>query len=230
MLVVGPNGSGKTTLLSILAGLMKLQSGKVEVFGKALQEWDRKEFARKVSSAGAEQNPWAGFTVLEMTLMGRTPYLSLLGFEQPYDLEIAYEALSLVGVEHLATRSMDKLSSGERQLVMMARALAQKPSLLILDEPTSHLDLKHQRRMFDLLEKLKTERGVASLAVCHDLNLASEYADLVLILKEGKVAALGSPKEVLTEKTIGNTFGVHVLVDDNPLSGKPRIAVVRGIM
>ena len=158
--------------------------------------------------------------------MGRSPHLGILGLEQEIDLEIAKQAIAFTGVEHLANRKMDQLSGGELQRVFLARAICQEPQIMLLDEPTASLDLAHQGKIMDLMEKLKKEKGVTIVMVSHDVNLAAMYADRLLLLKDGKIVSCGLPGEVLTYQTLEEAYGCKLLVDESPLGKSPRITLV----
>jgi len=158
--------------------------------------------------------------------MGRSPYLGMLGLPQEEDLEIAKQALAFTTTEHLAHRKLDQLSGGERQLVFIARAICQQPEIILLDEPTASLDLSHQIKIMDLMEKLKLEKGVTVVMVSHDVNLAAMYGDTLLLLKDGKAVRLGAPEEVLTFKVLEEAYGCTLLVDESPLGKFPRITPV----
>lgn len=224
--VIGPNGSGKTTLLKALAGITPLQQGAVTLFGCGLERYSRNELARILSYVPQNMPLDFPFTVTQTVLMGRYPYLGVLGVEGPTDREIARQALEFAGISHLADRKMDQLSGGESQRVFIARALCQEPKLLILDEPTAALDLAHQARVMDLMERLKQEKGVTVLMVSHDVNLAAMYADRLLLLKAGQIASLGPPKQVMTYETLERVYGCPLLLDENPLGRLPRITLV----
>ena len=166
------------------------------------------------------------FTVMELVLMGRSPYLNILGLEQPGDFKIAKQAMVFTGVEHLADRKLDQLSGGERQRVFIARAICQEPQIILLDEPTASLDLAHQGRVMDLMERLKNEKGMTIVMVSHDVNLAAMYGDSLLLLKQGQIVGIGDPGEVLTYQTLEQAYGCTLLVDKSPLGEFPRVTLV----
>jgi iron complex transport system ATP-binding protein len=166
------------------------------------------------------------FTVNEIVLMGRSPYLGMLGVEQEKDLQIATQALVFTGIDHLAHRKLDQLSGGEQQRVFVAKAICQEPEIILLDEPTASLDLAHQVRLMDLMEKLKKERGITVVMVSHDVNLAAMYGDRLLLLNKGEMVRLGNPKEVLTFQTLEQVYGCTLLVDESPLDKTPRVTPV----
>ena len=166
------------------------------------------------------------FTVTELVLMGRSPHLGMLGLEEKKDLEIARQAMAFTEVEHLASRKMDQLSGGERQRVFISKAICQEPQIILLDEPTASLDLAHQIRVMDLMERLKEEKGITVVMVSHDVNLAAMYGNCLLLLKEGRIVSIGLPEEVLTYQTLEETYGCTVLVDKSPIGQFPRVTTV----
>jgi ABC-type cobalamin/Fe3+-siderophores transport system ATPase subunit len=224
--IIGPNGSGKTTLLKALAGIDPLQAGRVSVFERPIDRYSRNELARMLSYVPQNVPVDFPFTVTQTVLMGRYPHLGVLGIEGRGDLEIADRVLDVAGVRSLADRKVDQLSGGERQRVFIARALCQEPRLLLLDEPTAALDLAHQVRVMDLMESLKRETGMTILMVSHDVNLSVMYADRLLLLKSGKIAALGTPAQVMTYEILESVYGCPLLVDESPLDRLPRITLV----
>lgn len=224
--IIGPNGCGKTTLMKVISGIMKLQKGKLELLGHPIQSYTRKALARTIAFVPQVVPVDFPFTVTEVVLMGRSPYLGMLGIEQENDLKIAKQAMAFTGVEHLAHRKMDQLSGGERQRVFIARAICQEPQVIFLDEPTASLDLAHQVRVMDLMENLKEEKGVTVVMVSHDVNLAAMYGDRLLLLKEGQIVSLGLPNDVLTFQTLEEAYGCILLVDENPLGRFPRVTPV----
>lgn len=221
--ILGPNASGKTTLLGVLQGILKPQRGKVLLNGEDVLGMPRRKVARALAVVPQEMVLTQSFTVMEVALMGRHPHLGMIGFEGARDKAIATASLRKTGCAHLAYRDVNELSGGERQRVLVARALTQQPRVLLLDEPTAYLDLKHQMELVELLGKLHREEGLTVVWVSHDLNLASLVCHRLLLLKEGTVQALGSPQEVLTEKTIWEVYGARVTVDLDPVMGTPRI-------
>ena len=160
--------------------------------------------------------------------MGRSPYQGTLGLEKDGDVEKAEQAIDFTGVAHLADRKLNALSGGERQRVFIARAICQEPEIMLLDEPTASLDLAHQIRIMDLMEKLQQEKKITVVMVSHDLNLAAMYGTKLLLLNQGKVAELGLPEDVLTFKTLEEAYGCTLLVDENPLGRFPRVNLVPG--
>lgn len=227
-IVIGPNGSGKTTLVKALSKAARFQAGEIQILGRPLQHYSTRSLARCVAVVPQAVPADIPFTVAEVVLMGRSPHLPWLGFERRMDREIAHQAIRFTDLEHLACRRLDQLSAGERQRVLIARAICQQPRLMILDEPTSALDLAHQTQVMDLMERLREDEGTTIVMVSHDLNLAALYADRLLLLKAGRVVSLGTPGQVLTFETLELTYGCVLLVDENPLKPVPRVTPVPG--
>jgi iron complex transport system ATP-binding protein len=216
--VLGPNGAGKSTLVKALSGTVGPCRGSVTLAGEELSTMSRREIARRVAVVPQEPVFDFPFTALELVLLGRHPHLSGLAFESETDVALALAALERIGAGGLASRPVDELSAGERQRVVLARALAQEAPVLLLDEPSSFLDLRYQVELFDLLRELAGE-GRAVLAVLHDLNLAAEYCDRLVLIAGGRVAAAGATPEVLTYPHLTRVYGTEVYVDVNDLTG-----------
>lgn len=225
-IIIGPNGSGKTSLVKVASGAVRPQTGEVEVLEHPLRRYSRRALARIVAVVPQVAPADVPFTVAEVVLMGRSPHLPWLGLERPKDREIARQAMHFTRVEHLAGRKLNELSAGERQRVLIARAIAQRPRLMVLDEPTSALDLAHQVQIMDLMEQLRDDEGTTVVMVSHDLNLAALYADRLLLMKEGNVVGLGEPAQVLTFDTLERVYRCVLLVDENPLKEVPRVTPV----
>lgn len=220
--IVGPNGSGKSTLLKALAGVLRPSAGEVLLGGVPLAHLTPAALARKVAVVAQDQPADFDFSALDVVLMGRFPHLGRFQWEGPKDAALAREALALVRAEELADRPYRFLSGGERQRVTLARALCQQPEVLLLDEPTSHLDLGHQAEVFNLLESLN-QQGLTVIAVLHDLNLAARYCARLVVLREGRVMADGPTGQVLTEDLISRVYGSEVVVAPHPLDGGPQV-------
>lgn len=216
--ILGPNGSGKSTLIQVLSGVLRPQRGVVELFGRPLAELSPREVARCVAVVPQDTHVEFPFSVLEIVLMGRAPYLAGFSFEGTDDLAAAERAMERTGVAHLARRAVQELSGGERQRVFLARALAQDTPLLLLDEPGAFLDLHHVVEIYDLLRDL-LEEGKSVVTVLHDLNLVSLYCDRVVLLHRGEVFRSGSPAEVITYEAITTVYDTEVYVDLNDLTG-----------
>ena len=225
-IIIGPNGSGKTTLMKTISGILKPQEGKLKILDLPLLDYSRKSLAKTIALVPQLVSVDFPFTVAELVLMGRSPHLSLLGLEQDKDLKIANRAMVFTEVEHLADRKLDQLSGGECQRVFIARAICQEPKIILLDEPTASLDLAHQMKVMDLMEKLKNELGMTIIMVSHDVNLAAMYSDRLLLLKNGEIAGLGKPDEILTLEILKKTYDCRLLVDESPVGKFPRITLV----
>ena len=225
-IVIGPNGSGKTTLMKVISHILKSQTGRLEILNRAIDKYQRKALARTIAFVPQMLSVDFPFTVFEMVLMGRSPYLGILGLEAKKDMEIARQAIAFTGMENLAHRKLEQLSGGEQQRVFIARAICQEPDVILLDEPTASLDLAYQVRIMDLMERLKNEKGITVVMVSHDVNLAAMYADHLLLLHDGQVLCQGLPNEVLTYKTLEKAYGCTLLVDESPLGKFPRVTLV----
>ncbi len=225
-IIIGPNGSGKTTLLKLLAALLPLKKGQIEILSRGIKQYTARDLARCMAYVPQKVPVEFPFSVTQVVLMGRAPHLGLLGFEGQADYEMARRAMAITGVDHLAHRRMDQLSGGEQQRVFIARAICQQPQILLLDEPTAALDLSHQVRLMDLMERLKNEQGVTVAMVSHDLNLAAMYADRLLLLSKGKVVRLGTPGQVLDFALLEQVYGCPLVVDQSPLGQYPRVHLV----
>ena len=223
--IVGPNSAGKTTLLRLLSKVLLPRSGTIRLGGKDLARLRRFEVARMVGVVPQDLSPTFAFTVREFVLMGRYPHSRGRFFEGPEDVAAAEEALLTAGVHHLADKPVHALSGGERQRVLVARALDQRPRLLLMDEPSAHLDLRHQVELARLIHRLNREEGTTIVLVSHDLNLAAELSDRVLLLARGRVAGLGKPEEVLEIPLVEATFGCRVWIEPNLETGRPRVQV-----
>lgn len=216
--LVGPNGSGKTTLLRTLTRTLRPMAGSVTLDGQDIYRLSAAEFARSVSFVPQEEQPAFAFTVREVVAMGRMPHR-----RSSADSVIAQDALHRVGLEHLADRSVTAISGGERQRVTIARALAQQGRLMTLDEPLAHLDIGRQSEVLRLVRSLVTQNGTAVLCAIHDLNLASEYADRIVVLSNGRIVADAPPAEALTSELLRHVYGGPVLVRPNPITGRPSV-------
>lgn len=226
--IIGPNGSGKTTLLRLISRVLQPQKGNIYLEGKDIKAMGLKEFCQSVAFVGQDTAINFSFSVLEIAAMGRIPHLKRLQLESKRDMDIVEKSLGMTDALQLKEKKINELSSGERQRVVIAKALAQEPVLLYLDEPTSHLDIGHQIQVLDLLKRLNRSGGLTIVMVLHDLNLASEYCNRIVLLNEGKVFKDGSPREVLTYQNIEAVYKTVVVVNDNPVSSKPFVLLVPG--
>ena len=226
--ILGPNGSGKSTLLKILMRILIPQQGKVEMFGQPHAAFSQAEISRHVAFVPQETQQAFPFTINEMVLMGRYPHHNRtwgLGWEGAQDRVVAMQAMRDLDVSHLGTRLITNVSGGERQRAVIARALAQEPAILLLDEPTAFLDLHHQLDIARIIRRLNRERGLTVVLVSHDLNLASQYCDRLVLLREGEIVTMGSPEEVIAGESLERVYDCPVLVDRHPQSGMPRVTL-----
>jgi iron complex transport system ATP-binding protein len=224
--IVGPNGAGKTTLLRLLDRILLPQQGTISLGTLSIQKMSRSDLARKIAFVPQDGGIQFPFTVFEVVLMGRSPHIRGMAFESAGDRHVALEVMRRTDIAHLASQPISNLSGGERQRVFIARALAQEPEIILLDEPNAHLDIAHQLEMFRLIQKLNTESRLTVISISHDLNLASAFSDRVAMLVGGSLAALGTPQEVLTEKRIREVFQTTVVIDRHPTADVPRITLV----
>jgi iron complex transport system ATP-binding protein len=210
--LIGPNGCGKTTLLRAITGILPFERGSIEIAGTDIRRTAKDALARRVAVVAQAAPLPSRFTAFEVAMMGRAPHLRLLQWESRRDARIVRDAMERSGCWRLRERMVDELSGGERQRVIIARALAQEPELLLLDEPTSHLDLQHQVETFQIVGELCAERALAVVAVVHDLTLAAMFADRIALLAGGRNVATGTPAEVLDAERIQAVYGVRVRV------------------
>jgi iron complex transport system ATP-binding protein len=225
-IIIGPNGSGKTTLMKLIAGLLKTGTGCIRIFERDIRNFSPKSLARLVAYVPQRLEVGIPFSVEDTILMGRAPRQKMLGLPRMEDHQAVRQAMAFTRVSHLSARKLDQLSGGEQQRVVIARALCQEPRIVLLDEPTASLDLSHQLQVMDLMERLKSERGVTVIMVSHDVNLAAIYADRLLLLDEGEIRSMGPPGRVLTLENLEATYGCKLLVDESPLGKLPRVTLV----
>ena len=224
--LLGPNGAGKTTLIRSLNGTVALAGGEIRLDDRSLAEYSRREIARRIGVVAQENETKFPVTVLEYVLAGRFAHGGAFGWETDEDVAIANRALQDCDLDTYAGRLMNELSGGERQRVVLARALASGADILLLDEPTANLDLKHQAMMFRLVRERCLSCNASAVVITHDLNLAAEFADRVMMLSDGRVFASGDPGDVLTAENIRAVYGVDVLLDQNPLSRRVRVTTL----
>jgi iron complex transport system ATP-binding protein len=210
--ILGANGAGKSTLLKILCGVLKPKSGEALFNDKALSKMDRRDIAKGI--AYIPQDPMFAFpfTVNEVVLMGRAPYIGRFEFEREQDKEIAKKAMETVGIIHLKNRMISEVSAGERQLVSIARGLVQEPEIMILDEPATYLDVKHRTEIMNILRSLKEEKGISVLAATHDIFSSLFYFDEIMILKDGNVLAHGKADQIINNEILSAAYGIEVIV------------------
>ena len=221
--IVGPNSAGKSTLLRLLSKVVAPERGRILIGGRDLSTLPRTALAQRVAVVPQEFHVAFPFRVAEVVLMGRYPHAAGGAWESDRDRAVAQAALEATGITDLAARRMDELSGGERQLVSIARALAQEASILLLDEPTAHLDLRHQGIVLEILLRHHREGQGTTILVSHDLNLAAEHCDRLLLLARGRIRVLGRPEEVITEEHLVPAYGCPVTVERHPVSGRPRV-------
>jgi len=226
--LVGPNGSGKTTLLKVLGGLLRPKRGEVSLYRRDLRLLGRREIAQRMALVPQETVMPFAFTAWEMAMLGRTPYARPFFGAKARDEAVVREMMELTETLHLAERPFGELSGGERQRVIIAMALAQEPKVLLLDEPTVHLDISHQMEILELLVRLNRDRGLTVLASMHDLNLAALYFRRLVMMNGGSIVAEGAPQEVLVEERIRKVFGAEVEVRPHPRREVPQITLLPG--
>jgi len=226
--LLGPNGSGKTTLIKLASGVLKPKQGEIWLGDYGLSRLSRRSIARTIAVVPQQFHIPFAFTAAEVAMLGRIPFLKAFAEEGTVDRQVVADALELVGITELKERRFNELSGGEQQKVILAMALAQQPRLLLLDEPTVHLDIAHQIEILELVKRLNAEQGLTVIAAMHDLNLASLYFERLILLKEGRVSADGTPSQVLTEQTISEAFSASVRVELHPATGVPHIIVIPG--
>lgn len=213
--IIGPNGAGKSTLLKCINFSLKPKGGAILIDNKNLFQLDRKEIARNIGVVPQNLGINFPFTAFDIVLMGRTPYLGQIDRESLDDIRIAKEAMKITNTEHLAERSIDEISGGERQRVIIARALAQQPKILLLDEPTLHLDINHQLDILELAKELARNTKMIVILVSHDLNLSSRYSDKLILLQSGKIFAIGKPEEVITKENMMDIYRIEIEMNYN---------------
>ena len=223
--ILGPNGSGKSTLLKVMDGILVPQEGEILIEDTPFAAFGRSHLAREVAMVAQESHFRFSFSTLEVVLMGRFPHLKRLEFEGKRDMDVAMGALNATHTLEFAERSIHELTGGEKQRVLIARALAQEPQVILLDEPTSFLDLKFKREIFQLISSLSMEKGLSVVVVSHDIDLASQYCRRVIMLKNGSIYEIGEPDEVITVSNIEAVYDCPVMVDKNPATGRPRVSL-----
>jgi iron complex transport system ATP-binding protein len=225
--VLGPNGSGKSTLMRGLMGLIPPASGTASLEGRSIASWDRRTLARTVGAVTQTESIAFPLTARELVAMGRYPHLGALSPERPTDRKAVERALEHCDASELADRGLGTLSGGEIQRVRIARALAQEPRVLALDEPTASLDVRHEMAILELLKR-SVSQGITVLLITHHLDLAGRFADRLLLLAGGRVAAEGPPSEVLRSETLSAVYGWPVAVHPDPVTGSPRVTPLAG--
>ncbi len=224
--LVGPNGSGKSTVLRLMSGLLTPGSGQVLFDNRPLRLYSRRDFARRLAVVSHERTFEFPFTVRDIVTMGRFSHSSA---GEANEDQVIEEALARTGTLGLAERSITQLSSGERQLVLIARAIAQEPAVMLLDEPDAHLDVHHQLRVFRLLRELNEERSITIVLVSHDLSATASFCKTLVLMSRGAIIKTGDPREVIVPEILETVYGEKVTVAENPLDGMPLVLVTTGV-
>lgn len=213
--IIGPNGSGKSTLLKTINSIYKANRGTISLYGKDISSYKKRELAKTIALVPQDTNIEYDFTVEDIVMMGRHPYKKRFETELETDHKIVNEALELTNTLVLKDRAINQISGGERQRAIIARALAQKPAVILLDEPTSNLDINHQMDILNLLKKLNKESGLTVVLVIHDINLACRYSDEIILLHKGEILGIGTPEEVITVENVEDAYNMNVAIEKN---------------
>lgn len=221
--VMGPNGSGKTTLLRCISNVLSPRAGTVLIDSRDIHKLSRKDIAREIGVVPQTSKIDFAFTVSELVLMGRTPYINRFESYSVHDFKFVEKAMKLTNIQHLSERTFDELSGGEKQRVIIARALAQEPKILLLDEPTVHLDIGYQFEILNLVKNLCEQESIVVISVFHDLNLAGQYSDKLILLNEGKIVSMGLQDEVLTSENIQRIYHIETIVKNHPITNVPYV-------
>jgi iron complex transport system ATP-binding protein len=226
--VIGPNGAGKSTLLKIIDGLLQPR-GRVLLENRIISGFNRKQLARLIAYLPQESEFSFAYTVDEVVRMGRYPHVRGIGYYSPADERVIERVVSLMEIQEFRERNFNELSGGERQRVLIASALAQEPKILLLDEPTAALDLHHQIAIYQILKALQKSDNLTIILVTHDINLAAQYCDRMVLLSRGKILSDGKPADVLRFEVLQSTFGVRVYIDINPITNSIYILPYGGL-
>lgn len=226
--IIGPNGSGKSTMLKLLSGVETPEDGEIRFASRPLGAYSRKELARRMAVLEQEPLPAVGFTVREVVEMGRYPHQNWFGDEPEEADRLIDGIMSRLDLTNLAERTLENLSGGEKQRVALAKVMAQEPELLMLDEPTTFLDIGRQIQLLDRIREWQREAGLTVVAVLHDLNLAALYCDRLLLLHRGRIVGIGSPEEILTPDRLAGVYGIRPIVVRHPDGGQPQIMLQPG--
>ena len=227
--LIGPNGCGKSTLLRVLSRTLRPVSGSVRLDGRDIREWQARDFARNLAFVPQQEQAAFDFTVRDVVLMGRHPHLDRWRGETERDYQLVTQALADADILHLADRPVTNLSGGEHRRVLLARALAQQARLLLLDEPTAHLDITHQAELMALVKRQTQERRMGALAALHDLNQAAEFCDRLLLMGRGRLIAEGAPEEVLTSGHLRAVYDADAQIGSNPVTGRPMLLTLHPV-
>lgn len=218
--IIGPNGSGKTTLLNIICGVLKPNSGDIFIQDKNVKEIPRKELYQILAIVPQDSITSFNYTVLDIVLMGRTPYLKGSFWEREIDYEVAINSIKDIGIYNLKDKYVSQLSGGERQKVTIAQALSQQPKILLLDEPTTHLDINSKLEIMNLITRLNKEQKITVITIFHDINLAASFCPRILILSKGRISAMGNAEDVLTSQNLESAYDIPVVVKKNPITNR----------
>jgi len=221
--IIGPNGAGKSTMLKLINRLLIPEKGKIALQNKPLKSYSHKELARWIGYVPQDFSTTFNYTALEIVLMGRYPYQKALAFDSAEDIQMALQAMEITDCDHLRSREIHTLSGGEKQLVILASALAQQPRILLLDEPTSALDIKHQIHFYQILHKLRNEQKITILTVTHEVNLAAQFCERIIILKNGMIVADGPTANVIQPEILQHIYDIPLQVISHPLNNLPVI-------
>ncbi|GAA3402485.1 heme ABC transporter ATP-binding protein [Paenibacillus hodogayensis] len=226
--IIGPNGSGKSTLLKLLSGVEQADAGQIRLEGKPVKSYSRKELARWLAVLQQDALPPVGFTVREVVEMGRFPFQNWLGDEPDDQSALVEGIMEQLRLAPFASRSLEHLSGGERQRVALGKVMAQQPRLLLLDEPTTYLDIGYQMQMMDTVRRWQEKEGLTVVAVLHDLNLAAQYCDRLLMIHRGRLVRIGTPWEVLERGLIADVYETEPIVTAHPVTGCPQLLLQPG--
>ncbi|MNK25459.1 Hemin import ATP-binding protein HmuV [compost metagenome] len=226
--IIGPNGSGKTTLLHTISGVEEIEAGEVDIDGRSVGSYKRRELARKLAVLQQDGIPNIAYPVEDVIEMGRFPFLDWLGRDHSPDAsQVLDRIMTKLDLNSLAGRPVDELSGGQRQRVALGKVMAQQPRVLLLDEPTTYLDIRYQLQFMELVSEWQKDEDLTVVAVMHDLNLASMYCDRLIVLQEGSIAAEGTPQDILTPETLRRVFEVQSALAEHPDLGVPQIMLRR---
>lgn len=228
--IIGPNGSGKSTLMRLLSGVERASSGMIRVRGRQVEDYGRKELSRMMAVLQQEGIMPVPYRVREVLEMGRHPYLNWLGQDAGDHVDEMIDGImEKLDLRDLADRHLDELSGGQRQRVALGQVMAQEPEILLLDEPTTFLDIHYQQQFMELVARWREESGITVIAVLHDLNLAALYCDKLLVLRDGKAVSMGTPEEMLTPERIRAVYDVEPVIVAHPESGAPQVLLSRAV-
>ncbi|HEY9061701.1 MAG TPA: ABC transporter ATP-binding protein [Pseudobacteroides sp.] len=221
--IIGPNGSGKTTLLKNMARCLMPEKGSIHLNEKDLTQFSNNTLAKEIAYVPQSTDMEFEFSVMDMVLMGRSPYIKRFQSESTSDINIAENAMKVTNTWHLRDKNINMISGGERQRVIIARALAQKTNIMLLDEPVSQLDIHHQIEILDILKRLSMDKKVSVILSLHDLNMAAQFCDKLILMDKGKIFKEGLPHDIIKEDIVYSVYGVKAIVMKNPVTGTPHL-------